>query len=96
VIVYGSLRQWPKDEYRAGLQTLFFVNGVLVVATHLVAQRLTGEVLLLYAYAVPALLSGILVGARLDRKIDHERFRRLVAVMILGLGLSLLLGTVPR
>ena len=32
-IVYGSLRQWPRDEFRAVMQSLFFVNATLVVAS---------------------------------------------------------------
>jgi uncharacterized membrane protein YfcA len=92
VIVYGALRQWPKDEFRAVLQGLFFINGVLVVASHAVAHHVTAEVLTYYLYAVPALGVGILVGARVDDKVDRERFRTLVTMMILALGLSLVLG----
>jgi uncharacterized membrane protein YfcA len=92
VIVYGSLRQWPKDEFRAVLQALFFINAVPVVTSHLVAGHVTRQVLAFYLYAVPALALGILAGSRVDSRVDRERFRTLVLVMILVLGLSLLLG----
>lgn len=92
VIVYGSLRRWPRDEFRAVLQAIFFVNGVLVVMSHLFAQRVTGDVLVLYALALPALALGIVVGSRVDRFVDRDRFRTLVTVMILGLGLALVFG----
>jgi hypothetical protein len=92
VVVYGSLRQWPKDEYRAILQTLFFINGVLIVSSHLLARHVTAQVWTLYAWVVPALLLGLWIGARLDRYLDQERFRTLVTAMILALGVSLLLG----
>jgi len=92
VVVYGSLRQWPKDEYRAILQTLFFINGVLIVSSHLVAGHMIPQVWTLYAWAAPALLLGLWTGARLDRHVDQERFRTLVTAMILVLGVSLLLG----
>ncbi|MGD9049912.1 MAG: sulfite exporter TauE/SafE family protein [Anaerolineae bacterium] len=92
VIVYGSLRQWPKDEFRAVLQAIFFIGGVLVVGAHLVAHRVTVEVLTFYAFALPALGMGILVGSRVDRHVDRERFRKIVTVMILLLGLTLLFG----
>jgi uncharacterized membrane protein YfcA len=92
VIVYGSLRQWPKEEFRAVLQTLFFLNATLVVISHLMAANVTREVLALYLYAVPALVVGILAGSRVDRKVDGTRFRIIVVVMILILGLALLLG----
>jgi uncharacterized membrane protein YfcA len=92
VIVYGSLQQWSKDEFRAVLQALFFINGVVVVTAHVVARHVTAEVLTFYLYAVPALVVGILVGSRVDSKVDHGRFRTLVTGMILLLGVSLLLG----
>jgi uncharacterized protein len=92
VIVYGTLRQWPKDEFRAVLQAFFFVNGLLVVTSHLVAHHVTAQVLAFYLYAAPALVLGILLGSRLDAKVDRERFRLLVTAMILIVGLALLLG----
>jgi uncharacterized membrane protein YfcA len=92
VIVYGSLRQWPRDEFRAILQAIFFVGGTLVVISHLVAQRVTVEVLRFYVFALPSLGLGILAGSRVDRYVNRERFRMIVTVMILVLGLALLFG----
>lgn len=91
-IVYGSLRQWPKDEFRAALQALFFFNGVLVVASHYVAHNLTMDVLRFYLYALPALTLGVLAASRVDVKVDRNRFRKITTLMIFLLGLSLLLG----
>jgi hypothetical protein len=92
VIVYGSLRQWPRNEFRAVLQALFLLNAVLVVASHAVAQHLTEQVFVYYLYAVPALAVGILIGSVVDSRIDQSQFRKLVTAMILVLGLALLLG----
>lgn len=92
VIVYGSLRQWPREEFRAVLQAFFSLNGTLVVASHCLARHLTPTVLTFYACAVPALLVGILAGSRVDQKLNRDRFRTIVTVMILILGLSLTLS----
>jgi uncharacterized membrane protein YfcA len=92
VIVYGSMRQWPRDEFRAVLQALFFLSGILVVASHALTEHLTKQVLVYYLYAVPALALGILVGSLVDRRIDQYKFRRIVTVMILVLGLALVVG----
>jgi uncharacterized protein len=89
--VYGALRQWPKEEFRAGLQALFFVSGTLTVLSHAVAHHLTPPILTLYAYTSPVLLAGVLTGTWLDRYLDKDRFRILVLVMILLLGLMLAL-----
>jgi len=92
LVVYGALRQWPKDEYRAGLQSLFLVSGALTVISHALANHLTSTVLGLYAWTPPGLLLGILTGVWVDRYVDKGRFRVIVLVMILILGLSLALN----
>ena len=89
-VVYGSSQQWPKDEFRASMQVLFLVNAVLVVSSHLVAGNVTSQVLNHYLYAVPAFLLGIFVGSLVDHRVDSRRFRIIVTVMILALGLALL------
>jgi len=92
VIVYGSQRQLPKDEFRAVLQAFFFFTTVLVVTAHLLARNVTTQVFTYYLYTVPALLVGILVGVRVDRYVDRARFRTLVSIMTMGLGLLLVFG----
>lgn len=92
VIVYGSLRQWPKDEFRAVLQAFFLFNAVLIVTSHYLAHHLTTTVLTFYLHAVPTLVLGVLAGSRVDRRVNKGRFRTLVTVMILILGMSLVFG----
>jgi uncharacterized membrane protein YfcA len=92
VIVYGSLRQWHRDEFRGLLQSLFLVNAVVVVGSHLIAHHVTSRVFRLYLYALPALALGILAGSRLDNRLDQRLFQRLVTITILALGLSLVVA----
>jgi uncharacterized membrane protein YfcA len=91
-IVYGSLRQWPKDEFRAVMQMLFFLNALLVVTSHYLTHHYTQEILRLYLWTVPAALLGLVVGYVADRWVDRGRFRLLVSIMILAFGLSLIFG----
>jgi uncharacterized membrane protein YfcA len=91
LIVYGRQR-WPRDEFRATLQAFFLVNGALVVASHLAAGNVTGEVLRFYAVALPALAAGILAGTWIDLRVSPRRFGSLVTIMILAVGASLVLG----
>lgn len=92
LIVYGTLRQWQRDEFRATLQAMFFLTGSLAVLSHWFTAHLTPLILIFYLFAAPALGVGILVGAWVDRRIEHETFRRLVLALILVLGFSLMLG----
>jgi uncharacterized membrane protein YfcA len=92
VIVYGSLRQWPKEEFRAVLQAFFFVNAVFTVASHTIARHLTTTVWTFYGCAVPALLLGVFISSRIDSRLNRDRFRTIVTAMILVLGISLILS----
>lgn len=90
VILYGRLRGWPKDEFRAVLQALFLLNSLLVTAAHFAAQHITAEIVSLFAFAVPGVLLGILTGSRIDIKLNDQRFRLFVNVLLLLLGISLI------
>jgi uncharacterized protein len=96
LLIYGSLRQWPKEEFRGVLHGLFCLNGVLVVVGHVLVGNVTGEILILFFWTVPLLLAGILLGTRVDARLNRDRFRLLVTVMILALGVSLLLNAAQR
>jgi uncharacterized membrane protein YfcA len=92
VIVYGSLRQWPRDRFRAILQAIFLVNGFFVVASHFLAHNVTSQVLTYGLYAVPALLLGVLVSSLADQRVNRDAFRIVMQAMILVIGLVLFAG----
>ncbi|HTU02854.1 MAG TPA: sulfite exporter TauE/SafE family protein [Candidatus Sulfotelmatobacter sp.] len=92
VVMYAVLRQWPKDEFRAALQTLFLVSGAMTVLWHALAHHFSTAVLGIYMWTPLALAAGLWAGIRVDRHVDRERFRLLVVAMVFLLGLSLVLN----
>lgn len=90
LILYGTLRHWPREEFRAMLQALFFTTALLTVLSHFLARHYSPALLTSYALGLPALGSGIWSAARVDRRMDHTAFRRIVLLMILALGVTLL------
>lgn len=90
LVAYGAMRDWSKDKFRGILQAVFLINASLVVASHYLAHHITAQIAEWYLAAVPALLLGVFLGARVDRYLDRANFRKLVTVMILILGVSLL------
>ncbi len=91
LILYGSLRQWSHHRFRAVLQAVFLLTASIVVLTHGVVGNITDDILHLYILAVPFLLLGIIGGALLDHRIQPQRLRTLVTVLILALGVSLII-----
>ena len=91
VIVYGNLKQWPRDLFRSTLQALFLFSSSLVIVTHAVAGNLTRATWLSYLLLVPALLLGVWAGAWVDRHISNQHFRVLVLALIFVTGVLLLI-----
>ncbi len=96
LILYGSLRQWPHQRFRAVLQAVFVATTTMVVATHGFYGHYNADVFKLYALALPLLLAGIATAAWLDRRIHPEHLRTLVYLLILVLGAVLLIRQTAR
>lgn len=91
VVIYGNARQWPPDEFKSNLQGFFLINGLVVIAVHALSDNLTGAVFQNLIYAVPGLVTGLLAGFYLSKRINPELFRNTVLVALLILGASLLI-----
>lgn len=90
VIIYGNLKQWPRNLFRSTLQALFLFSSSLVILSHIAAGNLTMATIPTYLLLVPALLLGVWGGAYVDRHISNERFRGLVLALIFATGVLLL------
>ncbi|MGB3613162.1 MAG: sulfite exporter TauE/SafE family protein [Elainellaceae cyanobacterium] len=90
VILYANCRRWQPDEFKSNLQGFFLINSVLLVLSRALQHQLTVNVGLLCLMALPAIAVGSFAGARLSRQLDPDRFRKIVLVLLIFLGLSLL------
>ncbi|MCI0520073.1 MAG: sulfite exporter TauE/SafE family protein [Chloroflexi bacterium] len=90
VVIYANCRNWPPAEFKSNLQAFFFINGVLVVIGHFLGGGMTAEVGRAYLAGLPGILLGVFAGTALDRYISPERFRKVVQVLLLVMGLRLM------
>lgn len=86
VVVYGALRRWPPESFRATLQGCFVLTGLMILVGHGLAGLWTPLVLQLYLAALPAVLLAVYLGARLNRRIPRESFSRLVYAFLVVVG----------
>ena len=91
VVIFGNCQRWPPSEFKGNLQGFFLVNDLLVIAGHALSRNLTALVLRDYLIVLPALIVGLFVGGRLDRRLDPGLFRKIVLVLLVVMGLRLLL-----
>jgi uncharacterized membrane protein YfcA len=90
-VIWCSLRGWPPAEQRA----VFQPSGVTVFAMSALwlggAGMIGGDTLILFLIGLPALALGTWAGLRLFGKLDDQAFRRIVLVLLLISGASLLI-----
>ncbi len=86
VVIYGTLRGWSPESFRATLQAYFFPTGLMILIGHGLAGLWTPTVLRLYAWALPAILLAVLLGGRLNRVVSQGQFNRVVYVFLVVIG----------
>lgn len=91
IVVYGSFRRWDPSEFRGNLQAFFICTTSTVLVTHALNRNYTTTILWYLLAALPFMLLGLWLGARMDRYLDPERFRKLVLVLLVAIGVKLIL-----
>lgn len=90
VIIYGTLRRWSPERFRATLQGYFVPTGLFILAGHGLGGLWTGRVLALYGLALPVVGLAVFTGNMLARRISAQRFARLIYIVLVGMGALLL------
>lgn len=86
VVIYGALWRWPPESFRATLQGCFVVTGLMILVGHGLAGLWTPLVWRLYLYSLPAIMLGIWLGAKLNRRLPRESFSRVVYAFLVIVG----------
>lgn len=95
IVVYGTLRRWPPERFRATLQSYFIVGSLWIGLMHFLAGLTTSVVLTTFLFCVPVVLLANLAGHYLGRRLPPERFLFAVHVALLVLGAVLLASVMP-
>lgn len=91
VVLYGSLRQWNPQTFRASIQGFFLVSFSLAVLSHGVAGLWNSHVLRIFLLATPILFITNFLGAYLSKRINPKVFEKFLYVSIIALGGLLLI-----
>jgi uncharacterized protein len=91
VVIWSGVRGWPKDVQR----TVFQPIGVATFAMSAIGLGTTGaisfETAKLFLYGLPVLLAGTWAGMKLYGYIDEATFRKVVLVLLLISGVTLII-----
>jgi uncharacterized membrane protein YfcA len=86
VVIYGTLRGWPPERFRATLQGYFLPCSLMVVSAHAAGGLWTPTVLGLYVYALPVIVVAVVAGQLVSRRLKPERFSRILYGCLIAMG----------
>jgi hypothetical protein len=90
LVVYGTLRRWSPEHFRATLQAYFLPASLAGMAGYGLAGLWTGAVNRYYLLSLPATLAAIALGRAIHRRIDPRRFVAAIHVALAAIAALLL------
>ena len=94
VVLYGSLRGWKPESFRATLQGYFLPTGGAILIGQGLAGLWTRHVITTYLCALPFILIAVVLGAAVGRRIPASKFSLYVYGLLLALGTVLLVRSI--
>ena len=86
VVIYGTLRRWQPESFRATLQLYFLFTSILALIGHGLAGLWTRDVWLLFLYTLPGLLAGLYFGDKINLMIPKQLFNRIIYTLLIVTG----------
>ncbi len=87
VVIYGVMRGWSKEKFRATLQGYFLISSALVVVGHGISRLWTRSVLIYFLASIPVVVLADLLGNWIVHKIQGEKFNRAVNLFLVVVGI---------
>jgi len=89
IVIYGTMRGWTPDKFRATLQGFFLPAGLFIVIGHAREGNFTGEVFHLFLWSLPSVFVGITLGSLLAKRVKKEHFRVIIHTVLIASSLML-------
>ena len=89
--IYGSVRRWTAQHFRATLQAYFLPASILGMGGYFGAGLWTSEVTHDFLLCLPAVIPAILIGRVINRRLSTEAFSKFIYGALAAIGLALLL-----
>ena len=86
VVIYGTLRRWSPDYFRATMQCYFLFTYLATIVGHGVAGLLTPLVIELFLWALPGVALGMYWGGKVHRMIPRRVFSRVLFSILVVIG----------
>ena len=93
LVIFGTLRRWSPQQFRATLQTYCLIASLWVIVMHCLTGLMTRAILNQFLVSGPLIVISTFIGLRITSRIPTERFIRIVHGVLIVVGLSLLVAS---
>jgi uncharacterized membrane protein YfcA len=94
LVIYGSLRRWSPEQFRATLQGYFFPASLVGMFGYWLLDFWVEDVTYYFLVSLPAALAAIFLGRAINRRLHGTWFLRLIHIGLILVGLTLLADTI--
>jgi len=91
IVIYGILRRWNPEKFRATLQGYFLPTGLAILITHGLAGMWTTQVVRLYGYSIPIIIAAVLLGEKVNLLIPQGKFDKIIYGFLVVIGFFLII-----
>ncbi len=91
IVIYGTLRRWAPDHFRATMQSYLLPTGFLILMGHGLSGLWTTQVFKYYILSLPIVLLAIYIGGKAHRSMTQKRFDRFVNGALICMGVVLIM-----
>lgn len=96
LVIYGSMRRWSAQQFRATLQAYFLPASIIGMAGYWIAGLWTRPVTYYYLRGLPVALPAVLIGRWINHRVSGNAFLKWVYVGLAVVGLLLLIQAIRR
>jgi uncharacterized membrane protein YfcA len=96
LVIYGTLRRWSAEQFRATLQGYFLPASVVGMAGYWLAGLWGPPVTRYYLLSLPVAGASIVLGRVVNRRLAGRSFVLFVHIALLVIGITLLIESVVR
>jgi uncharacterized membrane protein YfcA len=96
LVIYGAMRRWSAQHFRATLQGYFLPASIIGMAGYYLAGLWTPTVTHYYFLSLPVTLLGIFAGRAINRRLHGDAFLKYIYLGLAGIGVILLRQAIWR
>jgi len=96
LVIYGPLRGWTAQHFRATLQAYFLPASILGMIGYWNAGMWTPVVTRDYWFCLPAILPAVILGRAMNARLSPHAFVRYVYIGLAAVGLALMVQSLAQ